>query len=426
MKMMKKVLTSMLCAALTVSSAAFAAGEFLIDSFNMEKGLKNCPYHFTNGEGLSDWTKFGGSGSIDSGNVGALKVNYESNGSTKWTCIYTQLSDGNFTADDMGTYKITYKIKTETDKYSGASLSPNQWSRKVYATMPKLDNPDADGWTTIEQELTIDNSNKSAFSGKPVILMLVVAESSNTQNDVLDAFVFEMDDIVVTKEDTSGTISGQYIVTPKLLPKTVMSEGTFGVSADIYADGSTFVTESLLDSFGYNIVPQFSVNLGESVFDAELYITEDSEEASDKVKLKRFFRNGQNLISDSGFESSDSLWTGGSVTSAQARTGSKALETAANGSICYDDSTELLKAFGQGEYLLEAWVYSSEPCTVSAENLSEGESWEVQSGEWTYVSFQLSSSEISSDGKSFSVKLNTESTAAVYFDNITLKKILDY
>lgn len=426
MKMVKKVLASILGVTLTVSSAAFAAGEFLIDSFNMEKGLKNCPYNFTNGAGLSDWTKFGGSGSIDSENMGALKVNYESNGTTKWTCVYTQLSDGNFTSADMGKYKIKYRIKTDTDKYSGAALSPNQWSRKVYMAMPKLDSPDSDGWTTIEQELTIDNSNKSSFDGKPVILILVVAESSNTQNDVLDNFVFEIDDIVMTKEDTSGLISGKYVVTPKLLPKTVLNEGTFGVKADVYSDSSTFSTISLLESFDYNIVPQFSVNLEADVFDAELYISENEGEASDKVKLKKFFKNGQNLISDSDFEKADSLWAGGSITSAEAKSGSKALETAANGSISYNDTTELLKAFGTGEYLLEAWVYSEEPCIVSAENLSEDEAQEVRGNVWTYVSFLLSSSEMSSDGKNFTVGLNTESTATVYFDNITLKKILNY
>ncbi len=420
------------CAALSgMLETASAYDEFVITDVTYQAAFDGIPYTFEDRDWENKWKNLGGTVFYEADGVMCAGFTETSNLGTQMGA-YVVLID-NFTEEDYGTYSISCKVRPNKTKFCDYALAGNNY--KGNSKMGGRKEMSANVWHEMSGELTITEDDAKNFLNKPLYLHLYSSEDKYTSQKFTERdYRVEFDDVVVTKNsDTAQLKPGRIVVGPKLMSKKASAEGKFTLKANLYDASGDMISGETLGDFAYPSEVRLPLDIEyDDAAEAGIYVEDsDGNIVSDEVKIKRFYKNGKNIMFNSGFENEEMYFNAenadAKISSDEAFEGNNSLVLAPLGTqagLVSSDISELISEYGTGEYLAELRCKSGSDTAVKAVMGNTSDEDTAHAGEWEYMSFLLSVS----DDNVKEVKFSFEQAEAenIYIDNFTLKKVMDY
>lgn len=422
-----------------VCPSVFAAPEFVISDISYEETFAGCPYDFQEPNQQEEWKNLGQSVFLDGGE-GVMCIGFDetSNIGTQMG-VYIKLLE-NFTQEDLGTYKISYRTMLNMDLFSDFALSPNEY--RGNSVMGGRMQRDAGVWNTVSGELTISQSNAAQFMDKPLYLFLYYAQNMYVSEKFTDVnFKAFIDDVCVTKEaDPSVLNQGTYMLTADVLAKTPDTSGSFYLTAAEFASTGGQITQEQLGDFDYSGKTQLRMAFGVDhdmlggyfrIFAAD----SDGKMLSEGARMPKFYKNGVDLLPNASFAYGLDGWNvengEGSIDTQRYYDGSPSLGIVSDGtqaSVSSADIYELIKEYGAGSYLVECNIYSEDAVKLNASFAGKASSETAEGGGWIYtaVLIEITDADIAAAGAAaLTLTFTSEKPIKLNVDNIGLRKVLE-
>ncbi len=429
-----KIITifAVFCAALAgMFETALAYDEFVITDAAYQTAFDGIPYTFEDKDWENKWKNLGGTVFYEADGVMCAGFTETSNLGTQMGAYVTLID--NFTEEDYGTYSISCKVRPNKTKFCDYALAGNNY--KGNAKMGGRKEMTANVWHEMSGELTITEADAKNFLNKPLYLHLYSSEDKYTSQKFTERdYRVEFDDVVVTKNsDTAQLNVGRIIVAPELMPKKTSAEGEFTLKAHLYDESGNMLAEKTMGSFAYPSKVRLPLDIEyDNAAEAGIYVEDsDGNIVSDEVKIKRFYKNGKNLMFNSGFENEEIYFSAKNadlkISAEEAFDGSNALvlePTGTQSELVSGDISELINEYGTGEYLAEFRLKSESDTAVKAVTDSSSDEDTAHTGEWEYMSFLLPVSD--ANIKEVRLLFEQQEIKNIYIDNFTLKKVMDY